>query len=325
MNAPSWAKTLDHHLQGADHTPPHHGHRLGRGFPDRLLRHARHPEALVQVAGVDDEVRDGRPDRRRCDPLRHGHRGAERTLGRNRRQHPPERHSDRRGHQQDRPRRPKRSKRWSTNGRPKSPGRRSSPRRPRRISTSKGCSGPSSRCCPKARRSTPRIRSRTRRCASSPRRSSARRSSNSTTRRSPTAAKSRSKVTTREPTIDRIAATIYVARDSQKGILIGHKGEKLKRVGQTAREDMEQFLGKKQFFLQLFVKVSDDWRNNERQLRRFDTNRIINRTESLFKEQNQSACGNSSPESYWELPCCAARKAHAQYNREYFSGSDVRA
>lgn len=38
-----------------------------------------------------------------------------------------------------------------------------------------------------------------------------------------------------EPTIDRIAATIYVARDSQKGILIGHKGEKLKRVGQTAR------------------------------------------------------------------------------------------
>ena len=71
-----------------------------------------------------------------------------------------------------------------------------------------------------------------------------------------------------EPAIDRIAATIYVARDSQKGILIGHKGEKLKRVGQTAREDMEQFLGKK-VFLQLFVKVSDDWRNNERQLRRF--------------------------------------------------------
>lgn len=71
-----------------------------------------------------------------------------------------------------------------------------------------------------------------------------------------------------EPAIDRIAATIYVARDSQKGILIGHKGEKLKRVGQAAREDMEQFLGKK-VFLQLFVKVSDDWRNNERQLRRF--------------------------------------------------------
>lgn len=71
-----------------------------------------------------------------------------------------------------------------------------------------------------------------------------------------------------EPAIDRIAATIYVARDSQKGILIGHKGEKLKRIGQAAREDMEQFLGKK-VFLQLFVKVNDDWRNNERQLRRF--------------------------------------------------------
>ena len=71
-----------------------------------------------------------------------------------------------------------------------------------------------------------------------------------------------------EPAIDRIAATIYVARDSQKGILIGHKGEKLKRVGQAAREDMEQFLGKK-VFLQLFVKVNDDSRNNERQLRRF--------------------------------------------------------
>ncbi len=71
-----------------------------------------------------------------------------------------------------------------------------------------------------------------------------------------------------EPAIDRIAATIYVARDSQKGILIGHKGEKLKRVGQAAREDVEQFLGKK-VFLQLFVKVNDDWRNNERQLRRF--------------------------------------------------------
>ncbi len=71
-----------------------------------------------------------------------------------------------------------------------------------------------------------------------------------------------------EPAIDRIAATIYVSRDSQKGILIGHKGEKLKRVGQAAREDLEQFLEKK-VFLQLSVKVNDDWRNNPRQLRRF--------------------------------------------------------
>lgn len=71
-----------------------------------------------------------------------------------------------------------------------------------------------------------------------------------------------------EPTIDRISATIYVARQSQKGIVIGHKGERLKRVGQQARQDMERFLGKK-VFLQLFVKVQEDWRNNEGQLRRF--------------------------------------------------------
>lgn len=73
---------------------------------------------------------------------------------------------------------------------------------------------------------------------------------------------------TEEPTIDRISAIIHVARESQKGILIGHKGEMLKKVGQAAREDMEKFLDKK-VFLQLFVKVSDDWRNSERQLRRF--------------------------------------------------------
>ncbi len=71
-----------------------------------------------------------------------------------------------------------------------------------------------------------------------------------------------------EPTIDRISATIYVARDSQKGIIIGHKGEKLKRVGTQARMDMETFLDKK-VFLQLHVKVQDDWRNSERQLKRF--------------------------------------------------------
>lgn len=71
-----------------------------------------------------------------------------------------------------------------------------------------------------------------------------------------------------EPAIDRIAATIYVSRESQKGILIGHKGEKLKRVGQQARLEIEEFLRKK-VFLQLFVKVNEDWRNNERQLKRF--------------------------------------------------------
>lgn len=71
-----------------------------------------------------------------------------------------------------------------------------------------------------------------------------------------------------EPTIDRIAATIYVTRESQKGIIIGHKGSMLKKVGTAAREELERFLDKK-VFLQMFVKVNDDWRNNDKQLRRF--------------------------------------------------------
>lgn len=71
-----------------------------------------------------------------------------------------------------------------------------------------------------------------------------------------------------EPTIDRIVAIIHVARDSQKGILIGRGGSMLKKVGRAAREDLEKFVGKK-VFLQLLVKVSDDWRNNARKLREF--------------------------------------------------------
>lgn len=71
-----------------------------------------------------------------------------------------------------------------------------------------------------------------------------------------------------EPAIDRISATIFVARNSQKGIVIGHKGEKLKKVGQAARHDLEAFLGKR-VFLELYVKVQEDWRNNDSQLKRF--------------------------------------------------------
>lgn len=71
-----------------------------------------------------------------------------------------------------------------------------------------------------------------------------------------------------EPTIDCISATIFVARNSQKGIIIGHKGERLKRVGQAARHDLEDFLGKR-VFLELYVKVNEDWRNNDRELKRF--------------------------------------------------------
>ena len=71
-----------------------------------------------------------------------------------------------------------------------------------------------------------------------------------------------------EPTIDRIAATIYVARESQKAIIIGRRGEMLKKVGTAARVELEKFLDKK-VFLQLFVKVNDNWRDSDKQLRRF--------------------------------------------------------
>jgi GTP-binding protein Era len=71
-----------------------------------------------------------------------------------------------------------------------------------------------------------------------------------------------------EPSINRISAVIYVARDSQKGIIIGHKGSMLKRVGTAARKDMEEFLGKK-VFLELFVKVAHEWRDNPRMLKKF--------------------------------------------------------
>ena len=74
-------------------------------------------------------------------------------------------------------------------------------------------------------------------------------------------------------TIIHIRAVIMVERESQKGIIIGHKGEALKRVGVEARTDLEKFFGK-QIHLELFVKVNKDWRSNARQLRRFgyDTN-----------------------------------------------------
>ncbi len=71
-----------------------------------------------------------------------------------------------------------------------------------------------------------------------------------------------------EETIVRISAVIYVARDSQKGILIGHKGKMLKKIGTDARKDIEGFLDKK-VFLELFVKVKKDWRNNSNMLKGF--------------------------------------------------------
>jgi len=71
--------------------------------------------------------------------------------------------------------------------------------------------------------------------------------------------------------IVRIKAVIMVERDSQKGIIIGHKGAALKKVGIQAREEMEKFFGK-QVHIELFVKVNKDWRSNVFQLRRFGYN-----------------------------------------------------
>ncbi len=71
-----------------------------------------------------------------------------------------------------------------------------------------------------------------------------------------------------EENLVRIAAVIYVSRKSQKGILIGHKGERLKKVGTEARKLMEEFIGNK-VFLELFVKVDEDWRNKSNRLKAF--------------------------------------------------------
>lgn len=69
-----------------------------------------------------------------------------------------------------------------------------------------------------------------------------------------------------EETIIRIRALILVERPSQKGILIGHRGEALKKIGREARLDMEKFFGKK-IFLEQYVKVEPDWRTKENKLR----------------------------------------------------------
>jgi len=65
-----------------------------------------------------------------------------------------------------------------------------------------------------------------------------------------------------------IMAVIYVERDTQKAIIIGHRGSKLKHVGIEARKDIEKFFEKK-VFLELYVKVEKDWRNQENKLRAF--------------------------------------------------------
>ena len=68
--------------------------------------------------------------------------------------------------------------------------------------------------------------------------------------------------------IIRIRSIIMVERESQKGIIIGHKGAALKRVGVASRKDLEKFFDK-QVYIELYVKVNKNWRSNPNQLRRF--------------------------------------------------------
>ena len=65
-----------------------------------------------------------------------------------------------------------------------------------------------------------------------------------------------------------INAVIYVERDSQKGIIIGHRGVALKRVSSEARKSLEQFFGKS-IFLEIFVKVDKDWRSSAKAMKQF--------------------------------------------------------
>jgi len=71
-----------------------------------------------------------------------------------------------------------------------------------------------------------------------------------------------------EESIIRIRSLILVERESQKGIIIGHNGVALKKIGSKARIDLEKFFGKK-IFIELHVKVSKNWRSNPNQLRKF--------------------------------------------------------
>ncbi len=74
-----------------------------------------------------------------------------------------------------------------------------------------------------------------------------------------------------EDKLVRIGAVIYVERDSQKGIIIGHGGVALKKVSSEARKSLERFLDKK-VFLRIFVKVDKDWRNSDKELSTFGYN-----------------------------------------------------
>jgi len=72
-----------------------------------------------------------------------------------------------------------------------------------------------------------------------------------------------------EPRLTRIAATVYVERDGQKKIIVGRRGEMIKRIGTEARQEIERLLGTR-VFLELFVKVRPNWRESRQFLEELD-------------------------------------------------------
>jgi GTP-binding protein Era len=78
-----------------------------------------------------------------------------------------------------------------------------------------------------------------------------------------------------KPNVIRIAATIYVERAGQKNIIVGTAGAMIKKIGSAARAEMERFFDKK-IFLELFVKVKPDWRNQPEFLNELDWRRMVN-------------------------------------------------
>jgi GTP-binding protein Era len=87
-----------------------------------------------------------------------------------------------------------------------------------------------------------------------------------------------------KPKLLRIEVTMNVERDSQKKILIGHKGEMLKKIGTEARKELETLFGTK-IYLGLFVKVAPDWRENPHKVRELDWHSQL---EALGEDQAKS-------------------------------------
>jgi len=90
------------------------------------------------------------------------------------------------------------------------------------------------------------------------------------------------------PKLLKIHATLHVERDSQKRILIGHKGELLKKIGTAARQELETLLGQK-IFLETFVKVVPDWRENPRKVKELDWRTEWDELSKAQGEDNQGS------------------------------------